>query len=216
MKQYEGLKFNRLTVLELVDRISYPSGGVTYKYRCKCDCGNEVVVSLGNLKNGHSGSCGCLNKELLAARRKTHGLRKHPLYVVWNCMKDRCGNPNNHAYPNYGGRGVKVYPEWMDFKVFYDWAIGAGYKEGLEIDRFPNMDGDYEPDNCRFADQEQQQNNKRNNRKFLYNGSLMSLKQISVASGINFHTLSNRLYIQKRPIERLFEPIHLTSKGINI
>jgi hypothetical protein len=209
MKQYEeevGRKFGRLTIVEFLERIAHPSGGATYKYLCKCDCGTSIRASLGNLKSGHTKSCGCYDKERLSERRTTHGLRKHPLYVVWFGMKGRCLNSKNPRYGYYGGRGIKVCKEWMDFKVFYDWAISAGYKEGLEIDRYPDMNGDYTPTNCRFADQEQQQNNKRNNRKFLYNGSLMSLKQISVASGINFHTLSNRLYIQKRPIERLFEP----------
>lgn len=95
-------------------------------------------------------SCGCYNKEALSINKKTHGLRKHPIYNVWTGMKQRCFNGETEAYKNYGGRGITVCDEWVNsFQTFYDWAITNGWEKGLEIDREDN-DGNYEPNNCHF------------------------------------------------------------------
>lgn len=93
--------------------------------------------------------------------KKTHGLNKHPLYAVWTCMKQRCYNPRNPKYDGYGGRGITVCSEWLDsFQVFYNWAIANGYKKGLTIDRI-NNDGNYCPQNCRWATPLEQVHNTR-------------------------------------------------------
>jgi hypothetical protein len=210
-KNYEeevGKVFGRLIITQFIARVVHPeSGGVTYKYICKCDCGNVILASLANLKSGHTKSCGCYDREQLSKRRKTHGLRKHKLYIVWNGMRQRCYNPKNKAYKNYGGRGISVAPEWLEFQPFYDWAVSNGWELGLELDRFPDINGNYEPSNCRFATEEQQQNNKRNCKKYLYNGEWLGLRQIARKMGVGYGVLSSRLYHQKRPIERLFEPV---------
>lgn len=169
MENYIGKKYGRMTILEVV--------GQTKNYeklvRCKCDCGNEKVVRLALLKNGHTKSCGCFNSEKSSRHMKrlhdkgmvphvVHGKSETALYRVWASMKARCLNPDEPAYPNYGGRGITVCEEWRDsFTAFYDWAI-KDYRKGLTLDRM-NVNGGYSPDNCRWVTRKEQARNKRNN-----------------------------------------------------
>lgn len=142
----QGMKFGRLTVIEYY--------GVDKKrsslWRCKCDCGNEKIVIGWRLKNGTIKSCGCLKDEKASQRRHKHGGSTSKLYWVWDCMKQRCNNPNQRAYKWYGAKGIKVCEEWLnDFTAFQKWAYNNGYKEGLSIDRI-DPTKDYSPDNCQW------------------------------------------------------------------
>jgi len=136
----------------------------------KCKCGNNGKCLLTIIMTGKQKSCGCLKAKLASERMKEynkdgHGLSNHKLYYVWATMKTRCSNPNIHYYKDYGGRGITVCDEWKeDFKTFYDWSMENGYKEGLSIDRVDN-DGNYEPDNCRWATSKEQAENRRNSIK---------------------------------------------------
>lgn len=141
-----GRKFGRLTAIEEAGRTR---AGLA-KWKCVCDCGQTVNAIGCNLRNGHTRSCGCLSKELVGNQFRTHGMVGHKLYRVWGGMKARCGNPNNPAYQNYGGRGIIVCEDWKEPKTFFNWALSNGYKQGLEIDRIDN-NGNYEPGNCRFV-----------------------------------------------------------------
>jgi len=122
------------------------------------------MVSSWSLVSGDTQSCGCIRKELLKSGkiRRTHGKRRHPLYWVWTTMKQRCLNPKNPRYKNYGGRGIKIPPNWLTFENFYE-DMSANYKRGLSIDRI-DVNGNYEKKNCRWATQKVQQNNRRNNK----------------------------------------------------
>lgn len=146
-----GQKFNRWTVLNRVH--VYPKR--TF-WLCRCDCGIERPVEGKHVRYGTSKSCGCLCLEINSRRLKgnnlgyKHGLEKHPLRAIWKAMLQRCYNPKNKFYKNYGGRGINACYEWSgSLPQFYEWALKNGWQKGLSIDRI-NNDGNYEPKNCRW------------------------------------------------------------------
>lgn len=195
-----GKKFGRWTVLEF----SHIKNG-NYYWLCKCECGTIKPVSYANLKRG-SKSCGCLAKEILK-EKGTHKQSGSRLYVVWQNMKSRCYNKNNNRYNIYGARGIKVCDEWQEFQPFYDWAMANGYNPNAKrgectIDRI-DVNGDYEPNNCRFVSMEIQTRNTRVNRLLTYNNETHCLQDWSKITGINISTLDNRLYRDKLPVDKI-------------
>lgn len=139
-------KFNRLLVIEKTE--TRKSRSVVWK--CICDCGEMTFVSAGSLKNGHTQSCGCLSRERLDEGRLTHGKSKSREHNIWCGMKGRCLNTNKDSYPDYGGRGIKIHQTWINsFETFYS-DMGPA-PEGMSLDRI-DVDGDYTPDNCQWAD----------------------------------------------------------------
>lgn len=160
---YVGRRYGRLLVVE---RLLKYKNNKNY-YLCKCDCGNEVLVSQSNLAHGNTNSCGCLRKEIASTQFKTHGYSKEKLYLVWKTMRKRCQNKNDKNYKHYGAKGVKVCDEWQTYEPFRKWAYENGYFE-MEtytrntIDRI-NPFGDYCPENCRIADWFVQRMNRREN-----------------------------------------------------
>lgn len=156
-----GQKFGKLTALEWLrsDKKAHTS-----IWLCECECGNTCEVSLNNLKTGHTTSCGCMKGRI------THGKWGTRLYNIYYNMLQRCSNPNRLEYHNYGGRGISVCEEWKeDFTVFYDWAISSGYSDDLTIERI-NVNGDYTPENCKWATMKEQSNNTRRNVRLVYEG----------------------------------------------
>ena len=169
-KELVGQVFDRLTVIQR----DYARRRWGRFWFCRCECGNLVHVSSKNLIKKHTGSCGCLHKELVGRRAREaafHGHCKNGTstteYRIWTGMKDRCLNRNTPQWINYGGRGIKVCERWLKFENFFE-DMGKR-PEGLSLDRI-NVDGDYEPSNCRWATRSEQQQNKRNTKFIEING----------------------------------------------
>lgn len=132
-----------------------------------CDCNPSRVYRLIQAKltqtTKPSRSCGCRAIEATRTRRTTHGVSQTPLYERWYNMVDRCTNPDNKRFSDYGGRGIKVCDEWLyDVQAFVQWSLANGFQEHLQIDRI-DVNGDYRPANCRFIPKPEQARNKRTN-----------------------------------------------------
>ena len=194
-KDLVGQKFGRWLVLSLnsfIERKDYKEA----VWNCKCECGTERIVRSRLLlhKTSNSRSCGCIRSEQLAIdnHQLKHGLaHKHPLYPVWKTMRQRCSNPNSPKYYLYGGRGVKVCERWNDFKLFLE-DMEPGYVSGLSIDRI-DVNGNYEPSNCRWATAKEQANNTRQNAQIEYKNQVYTLAEASEKFGINAETIAYRI-----------------------
>lgn len=134
-------------------------------------------------------------------KRQRHGFTHHRLYACYYRMRHRCENPADSSYERYGGRGIKVCDEWKnDIVSFINWGIENGYKEGLSIDRIDN-DGDYSPENCRWADATQQCNNRSTNTFITYNGETHTYAEWSRIVGIKQLTIRHRIEKLKWSVE---------------
>lgn len=158
----EGKRYGRLVVEKFL-RTEPELGAI---WECKCDCGNTIEISGKRLRRGQTKSCGCLKQEKLRTNGVKHGGAYSRLYTVWAGMKQRCSNPAHKSYKDYGGRGINVCEEWDDFGKFHDWALENGYNDEAQfgectLDRI-DVDGNYEPNNCRWVTLKEQASNKRN------------------------------------------------------
>lgn len=162
-------------------------------WKCRCECGTEIVTRGGNLTSGGSQSCGCFNRERSSQYHTKHGESKTRLNMEWRKIKYRCNNPKSDRWNDYGGRGIKVCQEWMDsYESFRDWATANGYQENLTIDRI-NVNGNYEPGNCRWITNQEQQNNRRNNHYITYNGETKTITEWARICGLSENGLVHRI-----------------------
>ena len=169
-----GEKYNRLTIISAIRKED--CNRLRNYYHCKCDCGNFADVRCESVLNGSSKSCGCYGRdvarEVCIKRNTTHGLSKTRLHTIWADMKARCYNPKSNRYYIYGARGIRICDEWLSydhenkintgFLNFYSWANENGYRDDLSIDRI-DVNGDYEPSNCKWSTRNEQSWNKTNN-----------------------------------------------------
>lgn len=185
-----GKKFGRLTVIKRVENNKWNKA----QWLCKCDCGNEIIARCDYLVQNRTTSCGCYNRDV----KTKHNKYKTRLYNILKGMKRRCYNKNDEFYKWYGGRGIKICDEWLsDFMNFYNWAIANGYDENAPrgkctIDRI-DVNGDYEPSNCRFVTNKKQQNNRNDNCYITYKNQTHTLAEWSEILNIRYSRLFWRI-----------------------
>ena len=207
LKDLIGQHFGRLTVISRAENTKKGQA----RWLCCCDCGNKTIVETYKLTSGNTKSCGCLRKEQLTQRNiqnSTHHMTGTKYFNLWHGIKQRCFNRNLYAYKDYGGRGITVYPEWIDnFQAFYDYVSKLEHfgEKGYSLDRIDN-NGNYEPGNVRWANQKTQCRNKRNNALVEYNGRKISLIEASEASDIDYEVLKAR-FSRGDTGEKLFTPV---------
>ena len=205
-----GQRFGRLTVMGRTDN----KKGRTM-WICKCDCGKETEVSGSDLRTGGTKSCGCLRIEMIVERSTTHGMSNTRLHKEWQSMKDRCTREKCRDYQDYGGRGITICPEWSDsFEAFRDWALANGYRDDLTIDRI-DVDGNYEPSNCRWATLREQAENKRNNHYLTLGEKTLTVTQWARETGIERRTLLKRKSLGWTDVRTLTEPVKAGRRRAN-
>lgn len=157
MNDLTGQRFGRLTVIAQAE----PRKDKRRRWVCRCDCGGQTTTDTTKLTRGLTHSCGCLTRESARDRHLLHGGKGTRLYNIWKNARQRCRNTNNPDFQRwYGSRGVQFASEWDDFSKFREWALANGYNDSLTLDRIdPN--GDYCPDNCRWATWKEQRHNQR-------------------------------------------------------
>jgi hypothetical protein len=185
--QIPGNKFNFLTLIEPAEI----GAKCIVKWLCRCDCGKVKIISARNIKSGHAKSCGCLQKSTVKKLATKHSYSRTKLYNAWISMNQRCNNPRNPNYKNYGGRGIFICEEWLDFEIFKNWSLENGYSEILSIDRINNNSG-YNPKNCRWTDRKTQNNNTRRTILTEVNGEILTISQIAKKYSLKHKTISER------------------------
>jgi hypothetical protein len=207
----EGLKYGRLTAISVVG--SHRKGRV---WRCKCDCGGVVDVVSGRLRSGWTKSCGCMKLEhghRLAKSRIKHGFsHKISEYNIWSGMKARCYNRRSAGWKRYGGRGIGVAEQWRD--SFDQFLADVGRRPSVEysLDRI-DVDGDYGPDNCRWALQSIQQNNRRDNLRIEAFGEILTPSQWQAKTGIKASAIRNRLDMGWSSDDAVSRPVRVCCRG---
>lgn len=197
-----GDVFGNWTIVEILPKtVNYHK-----HFICKCVCGKTKEIDAYNVLSGKSTSCGCVHDLKTKERMTKHGQKQTRLYNIWCSMKERCNNPNSQAYKDYGGRGISICKDWQDdYMNFYNWSINNGYDKKLTIDRI-DVNGNYEPLNCRWATTDEQCNNRRNNIKITYNGKTQTLFQWCEEYGLEYRMILARYHnpnFQNKSIEEL-------------
>lgn len=191
-----GNRYGRLVVVARA-----PNRYGNYYWLCDCDCGSSVEINGSSLRSGCSRSCGCLHRERLAARNFRHGMSDSKEYRIWHHAKRRCFDPRVKSFPNYGGRGVSMCESWRrSFETFY--ADMGPCPPGNSLDRI-DVNGNYEPGNCRWATALEQANNARSNIPIFAKGERITLAQAARLHGIRYSTLYNRIWHGQKPEQAL-------------
>lgn len=182
-----GKQYGRYTVIGKEKR----DGSIFWK--CRCSCGNIRYVNGGDLRQGKTKSCGCYRNDWAKTASRKHGLSHTRVYYIWQDMRRRCNDSKEKEYQNYGGRGISVCDDWnKSFEVFYKWAVENGYTDELTIDRI-DVNGNYEPSNCRFVTFKEQMNNRTDNHYLTFNSETHTISEWSEITGIQYATLKDRV-----------------------
>jgi hypothetical protein len=196
-----GKVFGKLTVLEFVGRKNGTSGDSLW--RCMCECGTNSIVYGWNLKAGKSKTCGCGIAPALLRVNTTHGKCRTPEYRVWAGIYTRCYNFKEKSWPFYGGRGITICARWRGSEGFSNFLADMGLRPSRahSIER-EDVNGHYEPDNCKWATRQEQVLNKRNTLRVECDGKIIPLKIACELKGVNYYTARNRLQKGQLPFER--------------
>lgn len=191
-----GQQYGRLAVLKCMGK----NKGNHYQWLCECSCENHTqkIVAGMSLRQGNVKSCGCLKENCSTANIK-HGLSRSRIALTYRHMKDRCLNPNSQAFSDYGERGITICEEWLGeegFMNFVKWAYENGYSDELSLDRV-DVNGNYEPLNCRWTTTSIQNNNRRNNHYITIGSETKTVKQWCDIYGISTHTFYYRISFLK-------------------
>ncbi len=206
-----GKPFGRLVVQSPAPDHITAGGNRVKRWICLCECGQTKTVRQDGLRSGATQSCGCLRNDRVKEACTVHGERtKHghasPEYGSWRQMLTRCNNPNIKNWDDYGGRGITVCKRWAESYPAFLEDMGRRPSPNHSLDRYPNPDGNYEPGNCRWADDYQQSQNRRNNINVLVDGETVCLKEACRRTGVPY-----KAAIQRRrrgwPQERWLEPV---------
>ncbi len=207
----KGEKYGRYTLIEKIPGAA--------SWLCKCDCGNIRKVRQDSLAKGASKSCGCWGAEQLSKKMKKHGHATgySPEYRAWHHMRERCYNTNNKRYEDYGGRGIRVCDRWLE--SFENFLLDMGLRPSKEhsLDRYPDNDGDYEPDNCRWGTRLQQMNGRRNTVFVEHEGEKYSITELAIKLGKSRDWVRARYIRKTGPINRknIEAVIELINSGVN-
>lgn len=195
-----GRRVGRLVVIRRVENCIHNKP----QWECVCDCGKLVTVKADRLQGKHTRSCGCLKIDLLVANVSTHGKSSTRTYATWEHMIDRCTNPNNKRYSDYGGRGIVVCERWRKFECFMQ-DMGER-PDGCTLDRI-DVNGNYEPSNCRWATPKEQQRNLRSNHLVDVNGEPVTISEAAELTGMNHEVIRSRLRRGWSTDESLARPV---------
>lgn len=181
-----GQRYGRLLVMRMAPRIRRP-----VEWICVCDCGKTVTVRGSHLHLGSVQSCGCLQLDSQRTSRRTHGMSGGAFYARWKSMVNRCTLPSDTNYHKYGARGIRVCARWLKFENFRDDMLPS-FAPHLTIERIDN-NGNYDPDNCRWATPTEQMLNTRRSKYLTLNGVSRRLRDWAGITGISYGTLQSRL-----------------------
>lgn len=171
---------------------------------CKCDCGEEIIVSVASLQSGDTRSCGCLRREAVAAKNTKHGQSRSAEHRAWCEMKRRCLNPRSKSFHNYGGRGISICPRWIESFENFLADLGPRPTSQHSIDRI-NVNGNYEPDNCRWATSAEQYSDLRKSVHVEVNGIRKTVAEWARLTGINPYTIYDRIDAGWDPVRAVSE-----------
>lgn len=214
-KMAEGDTFGGWTLLKISEPYISPSGKKHHRWLCECECGTKKIVSAGDISRGGSMSCGCRRRVLISRRSTKHGMSHNEkykdLYRLWVGMRERCNSPKSSSYKNYGGRGIAVCQRWDDFETFMN-DVGPKPSPKHSIDRI-DVNGDYCPDNCRWATTKEQANNVRRNRRIEHQGCIRNLCQWAELFGLKPAVLGKRLKLGWDMSRALLSPVKQNKKA---
>ncbi len=196
-----GQRFGRFVVIKQTKKDKFGNR----RWLCLCDCGKEKIVLVAHLRSGATKSCGCLNKEIITKHGHNRIGKQTGIYQSWYAMIQRCTNPNHKNWKSYGGRGITVCKRWLKFKNFLEDMKECPSE--LTIER-NDKNGNYCPENCRWATRKEQARNKRNSRYVTYKGKRWLFIELCEKYKMPYNIVYSRYYIHGWTLKRaLTEPV---------